>query len=133
MPGPPSNVSFPDVSFTTARIIWDVPYEPNGEILAYRVNYHLDSFPSINFSREFPPSDRTFRATGLDAEQYYLFSVTAQTRFGWGKTAYALVFTTNNRETPQPPSVPQISRSQVQSERLTFSWTPGRDGFAPLR
>ncbi|KAL0272261.1 UNVERIFIED_CONTAM: hypothetical protein PYX00_005306 [Menopon gallinae] len=133
VPGPPSNVSFPDVSFSTARIIWDVPYEPNGEILAYRVNYHLDSFPNMNFSREFPPSDRTFRATGLDAEQYYLFSVTAQTRFGWGKTAYALVFTTNNRETPQPPSVPQISRSQVQSERLTFSWTPGRDGFAPLR
>jgi len=36
-PGPPSNVSFPDVSFTTARIIWDVPTEPNGKILAYRL------------------------------------------------------------------------------------------------
>ena len=133
VPGPPSNVSFPDVSFTTARIIWDEPYDRNGEILAYRINYHLDSFTNKNFSREFPPSRRTFTATGLDAEQYYLFSVAAQTRLGWGKTAYALVFTTNNRETPQPPSMPQISRSQVQSETLTFSWTPGRDGFAPLR
>ena len=37
--GPPSNVSFPDVSFTTARVIWDVPAEPNGEILKYRVSY----------------------------------------------------------------------------------------------
>lgn len=36
-PGAPSNVSFPDVSFSTARIIWDVPEEPNGEILAYQV------------------------------------------------------------------------------------------------
>lgn len=132
-PGPPSNVSFPDVSFTTARIIWDVPAEPNGQILAYRVDYHLDALPSINMTREFPPSDRTFRATGLEAEQYYLFSVTAQTRLGWGKTANALVFTTNNRETPQPPSSPQVSRSQIQAERITFSWTPGRDGFAPLR
>jgi protein sidekick len=73
------------------------------------------------------------RATELAPEQNYMFSVTAQTRLGWGKTANALVFTTNNRERPQPPSVPQISPSQVQSEQITFSWTPGRDGFSPLR
>lgn len=132
-PGAPSNVSFPDVSLTTARIIWDVPEEPNGEILAYRVNYHLQATGSLNFSREFPPSDRTYRATELEPEQYYLFSVTAQTRLGWGKVAHALVYTTNNREPPQPPSAPQLSRSQVQAEQITFSWTPGRDGFAPLR
>ena len=60
-PGSPSNVSFPDVSFTTARIIWDVPDEPNGQILAYRVTYHLHSNSNLNFSREFPPSDRTYR------------------------------------------------------------------------
>jgi protein sidekick len=60
-PGAPSNVSFPDVSLTTARIIWDVPDEPNGEILAYRVTYHLRTHSDVNFSREFPPSDRTYR------------------------------------------------------------------------
>ncbi len=32
VPGPPSNVSFPDVSFTTARVIWAAPEEPNGII-----------------------------------------------------------------------------------------------------
>ncbi|XP_062537067.1 protein sidekick isoform X3 [Armigeres subalbatus] len=132
-PGAPSNVSFPDVSFSMARIIWDVPEEPNGEILAYKVTYLLNGSQSLNFSREFPPSDRTFRATQLLAERYYLFSVTSQTRLGWGKTAAVLVYTTNNREIPQAPSAPQISRSQVQAEQITFSWTPGRDGFAPLR
>ncbi|XP_029040612.1 protein sidekick isoform X4 [Osmia bicornis bicornis] len=132
-PGPPSNVSFPDVSFTTARIIWDTPEDPNGEILAYKVLFHLNSSQDHQFSKEFPASDRTFRATGLEQEKYYMFSVTAQTRLGWGKTAYALVFTTNNRERPQAPSMPQVSRSQVQSRQITFSWTPGRDGFAPLR
>ncbi|XP_063224987.1 protein sidekick isoform X2 [Bacillus rossius redtenbacheri] len=132
-PGPPSNVSFPDVSLSMARIIWDVPEEPNGEILAYKVTYHLQGSSNLNYTREFPPSDRTYRVTGLQAEQYYMFSVTAQTRTGWGKTAHALVFTTSNRERPQPPSAPQVSRSQVQSEQITFSWTPGRDGFAPLR
>ncbi|XP_065084745.1 protein sidekick isoform X3 [Ochlerotatus camptorhynchus] len=132
-PGAPSNVSFPDVSFSMARIIWDVPEEPNGEILAYKVTYLLNGSQSLNFSREFPPSDRTFRATQLLAERYYLFSVTSQTRLGWGKTAAVLVYTTNNREIPQAPSAPSISRSQVQAEQITFSWTPGRDGFAPLR
>nr|XP_015838694.1 PREDICTED: protein sidekick isoform X2 [Tribolium castaneum] len=134
VPGPPSNVSFPDVSVTSARIIWDVPEEPNGEILAYKVTYHIDNVNVNNkYSKEFPPSDRTFRFTQLEPEKYYMFSVTAQTRLGWGKTAHALVFTTNNRDTPQSPSMPQISRSQVQSKQITFSWTPGRDGFAPLR
>lgn len=59
--------------------------------------------------------------------------MTAQTRIGWGKTATGLVFTTNNRELPQAPSIPQISRSQIQAKQITFSWTPGRDGYAPLR
>ncbi|XP_055842932.1 protein sidekick isoform X9 [Episyrphus balteatus] len=132
-PGAPSNVSFPDVSFSTARIIWDVPEDPNGEILAYQVTYSLNGSVNLNYSREFPPSDRTFRATQLLAERYYIFSVTAQTRLGWGKTASVLVYTTNNRERPQAPSSPQISRSQIQAHQITFSWTPGRDGFAPLR
>lgn len=135
-PGAPSNVSFPDVSFTMARIIWDEPDDPNGEILAYKVTYGLNGTQiggTRTYSKEFPPSDRTFRATELQPERYYLFTVTAQTRLGWGKTARVLVYTTNNREPPQAPLAPQISRSQIQSKQITFNWTPGRDGFAPLR
>eukprot|EP00090_Calanus_glacialis_P041134 TRINITY_DN7227_c0_g1_i2.p1 TRINITY_DN7227_c0_g1~~TRINITY_DN7227_c0_g1_i2.p1 ORF type:complete len:2186 (-),score=220.82 TRINITY_DN7227_c0_g1_i2:579-7136(-) len=133
VPGPPSNISFPDVSFTTARIIWDVPQEPNGEIKAYKVNYHLQKDDSKNFSKEFLPTDRTFSAVGLDPMSYYQFSVTAKTALGWGYTTKGLVYTTNNREAPQPPSAPQISPSQIQDRDLTFSWTPGSDGYAPLR
>ncbi|XP_046403358.1 protein sidekick [Ischnura elegans] len=133
VPGPPSNVSFPDVSLTTARIIWDVPLEPNGRILAYKVSYHLHTDQSLNFSKEFPPSDRTYRAVELQPERYYSFSVEAQTRLGWGRAAHALVYTTASREPPQAPSAPHISRSQIQSHRITFSWTPGRDGYAPIR
>lgn len=60
VPGAPSNVSFPDVSLTSARIIWDVPEDPNGEILAYKVEYNLDGSKAPPFSKEFPPSDRTY-------------------------------------------------------------------------
>ncbi|XP_058794092.1 protein sidekick isoform X3 [Phymastichus coffea] len=133
VPGPPSNVSLPDVSFSSARIIWDTPEDPNGEILAFKVMFHLNGSLDHQFSKEFSSTTRTFTANNLEPERYYMFSVTAQSRLGWGKTAYALVLTTNNRERPQPPSAPHVSRSQIQSRQITFSWTPGRDGFAPLR
>ncbi len=133
VPGRPSNVSFPDVSFTTARVIWDVPQEPNGQIKKYRVSYRLQREGSKNFTTELLPTDRTFRAVNLEPMEYYEFEITAQTNLGWGYAAKNLVFTTNNREIPQPPSAPQISPSQVQSREITFSWNPGRDGYAPFR
>ncbi|XP_059099411.1 protein sidekick-like isoform X3 [Tigriopus californicus] len=133
VPGPPSNVSFPDVSFTTARVIWDMPSEPNGEIKKYRVSYRLQKPESENFTREFLPTDRTFRAINLEPMSYYEFEVTAKTNLGWGYAGKGLVFTTNNREAPNPPSAPQISQSQVQDREITFSWNPGRDGYAPFR
>ncbi|XP_044015450.1 protein sidekick isoform X2 [Aphidius gifuensis] len=137
VPGPPSNLSFPDVSYTTARIIWDTPDDPNGEILGYKVSFNLNS-SSIEqqqqiYTKEFSASDRTFKADNLESEKYYMFSVTAKTKIGWGKTAYGIVLTTNNRDKPQSPSKPIILRSQIQSRQITFSWTPGQDGYAPLR
>ena len=133
VPGAPSNVSFPDVSFSMARVIWDVPSEPNGEILAYRITYFIDSTMATNLSKEFLPTDRTYSVNNLEAEQFYMFEITARTSLGWGQSARALVYTTNSRDTPQPPSAPHISPSQIQSHQITFSWAPGRDGFAPLR
>lgn len=73
------------------------------------------------------------RATELASEQYYLFSVTAQTRLGWGITARALVLTTVNRVVPSPPTLPNIAPSLLQPHHITFNWTPGDDGYAPLR
>ena len=61
VPGRPSDVSFPDVSFTYARIIWDVPEEPNGEITAYSIVYHLDDSTDVNNTIEFGPTARTFK------------------------------------------------------------------------
>lgn len=61
VPGPPSEISFPDVSFTYARIIWDVPEEPNGEITAYSIVYHLADTADVNNTLEFGPTDRTYK------------------------------------------------------------------------
>ena len=134
VPGPPSNVTFPDVTLTTARIQWDVPEEPNGEILAYKISYRMSEEQDRRAAmREFVASDRTYRFLDLRPETYYIFEVTARTNEGWGKAAKLIVYTTNTRELPSPPSQPLISVSQISSRQVTISWTPGRDGFAPLR
>ncbi|KAK4323993.1 hypothetical protein Pmani_005348 [Petrolisthes manimaculis] len=133
VPGPPSEISFPDVSFTYARIIWDVPEEPNGEITAYSIVYHLADTADVNNTLEFGPTDRTYKAVELKPESYYMFLVSARTRLGYGEALQAPVYTTNNRELPAPPSRPSISHSQITSTSITFSWNPGRDGFAPIR
>lgn len=133
VPGAPSNVSFPDVSFSYARVIWDEPGEPNAVIASYRVVYHERGRPGTAVTVQLAPQARTHKAMGLVPERTYVFSVTASSRLGWGEAAHAEVFTTNRRHPPQPPSAPQISRSQIVSDRLTFSWTPGTDGYSPLR
>ena len=105
-----------------------------GEILKYRVTYRRRPNPSSyndgltpprNFSKEFLPTDRTFRAVNLQPMTYYEFEVAAKTNLGWGVAAHGVVYTTNNREAPKPPSGPQISLSQVQDREITFSWNPG--------
>ncbi|CAK9254378.1 unnamed protein product [Sphagnum jensenii] len=79
VPGPPSNVTFPDVTHTTARIQWDIPLEPNGQILAYRISYKMsDEDFKRAISREFTSTDRTHRFLDLRPETYYIFEVTAK-------------------------------------------------------
>lgn len=62
-----------------------------------------------------------------------MFSVRAQSRLGWGGTARALVLTTGNRAAPAPPLHALVQRSLLQPHHITFSWTAGDDGYAPLR
>lgn len=61
VPGPPSDISFPDVTFTSARIIWDEPKEPNGEITAYSIVYHLADSTDVNNTLEFGHTERTYK------------------------------------------------------------------------
>lgn len=133
VPGPPSNISFPDVSTSMVRMIWDAPQDPNGVILAYKITYAPEEFSNPSFAMEFPPETRTYRATDLEREKLYWFTIAAKTQLGWGERARLLVFTINNRELPQAPSSPRVSPSQVQSHQITFSWTQSGDAFAPIR
>ena len=93
-PGLPQNISSPSVSQTTARILWDPPEDPNGEILGYKVTYHslTDGNREIA-SQELHHNERTFKATNLKPDTHYVFTVTAKTKEGWGQQASMLLYT----------------------------------------
>lgn len=93
-PGKPQNLSNPTVSLTTARILWDPPENPNGDVIGYKVSYHLltDSSKEIG-SHELHQNERTFKATNLKPDTHYVFTVSARTREGWGQQASAVVYT----------------------------------------
>ena len=39
IPGPPSNLTFSEITMNSLKVSWDRPIKPNGEILGYIVAY----------------------------------------------------------------------------------------------
>ena len=80
------------------HIVWSAPREPNGVITGYRVAYSLQSSRMSMMSDDsIPASRRDYQVTGLAAYQYYLFTVTAKTRSGWGDEESVVVYTVSSR------------------------------------
>ena len=98
VPGPPSSVYFPEVTEMSARIAWSEPREPNGVITGYRVSYDLrSSLVSTTSDDSLSAVRRDYRVTGLTSYRYYVFTVAAKTRSGWGAEESLLVYTVSDR------------------------------------
>ena len=99
VPGPPSSVYFPEVTWTTARILWSPPKEPNGVLTFYRVSYRQSSEPAdyAIIDDEIPASVGVKYLQGLERDRVYVFAVTARTSLGWGEAAEEKVRTVVNR------------------------------------
>lgn len=65
---------------------------------AYQITYRLNSTNSNTATVDMlNPSARQYTVNVLKPESIYVFSITAQTRKGWGEAAEALVVTTEKR------------------------------------
>ncbi|XP_069123043.1 protein sidekick-like [Argopecten irradians] len=131
-PGPPVLVWFPQVTYTTAKVLWSPPLEPNGIVSGYMVSYRIKNMNTITNSSELPSTQYEFTVATLQRETYYVFSVTARTHLGWGTPAEVLVYTMINRTIPDRPSLPSIT-SEVGPRSVVISWQPAFDGYGPLR
>ncbi|KAL5018087.1 hypothetical protein ScPMuIL_003809 [Solemya velum] len=135
VPGPPVIIWFPEVTFTTAKIVWDPPLEPNGIISLYKVSYkEQESNTATPRVAELSANNRAYTAENLKGSTNYEFSVRAQTMLGWGEEASVIVITRVNRSIPDQPSAPQILTDAIHARNVTIMWQPGQsDGFSPLR
>ncbi|XP_071504823.1 protein sidekick-2-like [Diadema antillarum] len=131
VPSAPVGITFPVVELNSVTITWQEPLEPNGPNLRYKVGYRLQSAPESSLVEQEVEANREYSATNLQAEQTYLFEVTARNSAGSGETATVLVVTTTNRTSPEAPSKPSVDH--IKSRQVRISWTPGNDGNSPLR
>lgn len=93
-PGKPQNFTSPTLSQTAARLLWDPPEDPNGDIVGYKVSYHpLTEGNKEILSQELHQNERTFKAINLKPDTHYLFTVTAKTKEGWGQQNSLVLYT----------------------------------------
>ena len=99
VPGPPIIIYFPNVTYTSAVVVWNSPSEPNGIITGYKVSFRKQDQTTPDQESELGPNVFEYMVNTLERETYYIFSVTAKTRLGWGETASVPVLTMINRGT----------------------------------
>ena len=94
VPGLPANVYCPDVSFTTVKIVWSPPRQPNGIILGYSLSYQQINDNDITSLDELGSDRRDHFVSGLIKGKKYLFYLKARTSVGWGNALeFAVVMT----------------------------------------
>ncbi|KAK7506394.1 hypothetical protein BaRGS_00002506 [Batillaria attramentaria] len=133
VPGPPIIIYFPNVTYTSAVVVWNPPQEPNGIITGYKVAYRKESSSTPGPEVELGPNIREYMVDRLERETIYLFFVTAKTQLGWGETASVKVLTMVDRDRPEQPTQPTIGSLQVSARNITIAWRPGRDNYGPIR
>ncbi|PVD38929.1 hypothetical protein C0Q70_01554 [Pomacea canaliculata] len=133
VPGPPIIIYFPNVTYTSAVVVWNPPKEPNGIITQYKVSYRKQRATTDENEVLVEPNYREYGVDNLEREVVYVFSVTAKTQKGWGTPASVEVLTMLNRDRPDQPSKPTVGNLQVQARSITIAWHSGPDNYGPIR
>lgn len=97
VPGPPTKIWFPEVTYSTAKVVWEPPTQPNGILTGYLVSYKERDGSLQGNSSDLPVTQKQYTVATLQREQYYIFKVMARTRLGWGEPKEVLVYTIINR------------------------------------
>ncbi|XP_074647497.1 protein sidekick-2-like [Tubulanus polymorphus] len=134
-PGPPSKIYFPDVTYTTCKVVWSVPDKPNGVITGYSIAYReLNKNPPDTIRDDsLGPGRLEYAVTGLKQETTYVFGLKARTSSGWGEVVEVMVKTMINRRIPEAPAQPTISTNQIDAREASMSWQAKDDGYSYIR
>ncbi|XP_028306525.1 phosphatidylinositol phosphatase PTPRQ isoform X2 [Gouania willdenowi] len=111
------NLSCSGMSWDSVQLLWDLPANPNGQILFYEVVLENDQQQPLTeqtYSEE-------FTVTGLLPDQEYTFTVTVVNAAGPGHGANCTAFTLSE----SVPAAPRLFIvSQVTPNNVTLEWVP---------
>jgi len=128
-PGPPTNLTFSEITMNSLKVSWDKPDKPNGEILGYIVAYETAK-QDENYSKQVKQrvSENFMYIHNLEERVTYSFSVTGQT-IDYGPEAFGNVTTGPQSGSPGRP------RDLLLSQSLTavrLGWKNGNSGKGPI-
>lgn len=123
-PDAPSNLVLTNYSSRTASLHWQAPFDGNGEILKYRVQYKLESELLSGFSYETPvsPSETSATLVNLQPVVTYEIRVVAENAFGTSAPSNVTVVTTKEEAPSGPPT--SVSLYTTGSQSLKVTWRP---------
>ncbi|XP_077980255.1 protein sidekick-2-like [Glandiceps talaboti] len=134
VPGAPGALVFTKITMNAVNVTWTIPQRPNGELLGYQVIYQpLEPIEGTSkiITVDIDGGKRTYLwATELAERKWYIFSVSAKTKEGYGPERRGNVTTG-----PQPgaPSAPRSLRMRSTDSAVIISWTvPNDTGASPL-
>uniref|UniRef100_M3ZNU9 Protein tyrosine phosphatase receptor type Q n=1 Tax=Xiphophorus maculatus TaxID=8083 RepID=M3ZNU9_XIPMA len=108
------NLSCSGLSWDSVELSWEVPANPNGQILFYEITAEVD-MQTFNHQAYAPQ----YKVAGLSPDQEYAFTVAAVNSAGPGNSLNCTAFTLS--ESPTAPRF--LSISEVTATNVTLQWT----------
>uniref|UniRef100_A0A8D0CNN8 Protein tyrosine phosphatase receptor type Q n=1 Tax=Sander lucioperca TaxID=283035 RepID=A0A8D0CNN8_SANLU len=111
------NLSCSGVSWDSLQLFWELPANPNGQILFYEILVKVDS-QSYTHQAHTPE----YTVTGLSPDQEYTLTVAAVNSAGSGDSLNCTASTLSESGTPAAPRF--LTISQVTPNNVTLQWAP---------
>ncbi|XP_060598299.1 protein sidekick-2-like [Ruditapes philippinarum] len=135
VPGPPSSVWFPAVSYYEVTIEWQPPLDIRGIPTGYRLEYKISDSDDEYITNSYISSlDTNFTARDLYRGALYDFRLTAESHVGWGEAVSLQIFTdVIYRDVPPRQGRPYVQNPPTKARSVTIYWYPTIDRYTPIR
>eukprot|EP00043_Microstomoeca_roanoka_P020559 m.251052 g.251052 ORF g.251052 m.251052 type:complete len:4501 (+) comp17182_c0_seq1:360-13862(+) len=116
----PINIQATPRTFSSIRVSWDPPVQPNGVVYGYNVRYRQEGKTKTHDIRV-EGAGRSFEVTGLSPATRYEFTVNAYTRVGAGPFANYVTGTTN--EAPPSNAPASLTAAAASPYSISLAWS----------
>lgn len=129
LPGPPTNLTFTEITMNSLQVMWDPPKRRNGDIIGYIVTYETTE-QNERFSKQVKQKVSTtfLYVQALEEEVTYTFTVRAQT-LDYGPPISSNVTTGPQQGSPATPKELALVKGLSTVE---LHWVNGHSGKGPI-